>query len=75
MPPFFLRKRITENSKWQFLHVIELEKTKRVCPIFIFYKERITMRKKTQKSNCIILYCLYVECTLGRMWLSNGIGS
>lgn len=42
---------------------------------FIFYKERITMRKKTQKSNCIILYCLYAECTLGRMWISNGIGS
>ena len=35
MPPFFFSKRITGNSKWQFLHVIELEKTKRVCPIFI----------------------------------------
>lgn len=36
MPPFFLRKKVTGNSKWQFLHVIELDKTKRVCPIFIF---------------------------------------
>lgn len=55
MPPFFLRKRITGNSKWQFLHVIELEKTKRVCPIFIFYKKGITMRKKLKKAT--VLFC------------------